>query len=487
MKIQCYAKNSSKLLLPLCFLILFFGCQTENITEPTLSVEKLIQPPIEKLTPTFEEKEFNIAKGMTWNFSNGTSIYIPPNALMDEDSNALTGKAILKFRDYHDAVDVFLSGIPMGYDDGKGEKGNMETAGMFEIRTEANGKNALLQEGKEVQVNLGTTIGGKGYNSYFLDEEKREWVFLEKNKAKKNSKKINQKKIVEELRPGMPFPLDRKYFALDYRVLLDEFYSKNITQANNQFFQEQLEAYGLAWLDTDSKDGVEYNGNKKPAALMVWKKISEESFPSWVKNSTCEFKKKSGNRYFMRIHEKDKKYFTDVEVEWVMPVSYLFKLPPEDWANDYQASFTKFKKEEKRMNLMTNFIRSLEVQEFGIYNYDRIMKEEKAIPLLANFEFEASFDETVSKPDVYYIPSSERALVKYPQKQWSDFPLMPDNGGRIFSLLPGNKIALYEKKKYRKIPFPELRQMEQPAYEFEMAIALENISSPEQLKKVLLN
>ncbi len=476
------------LCLALVCLVLW-SCQPN---EPTKTVENqplpdLINPPIPEMVAEFHEKEFQIEKGLTWTFSNGTRIKIPADALVDKEGNPLKGKASLQFRDYHDAVDVFLSGIPMGYDDGKGEKGNMETAGMFELRAKVNGKDAFMKQGEKMDIRLASDVGDIGYNSYYLNEETRQWEYLEANEAKVNTQKVNLKKTVNELRPERVFPLDRKYFALDYHALLDEYFNNKRKDFDDGLMKDQLGKYGLAWLDAQSWDGVVYNGQKQPASLMVWKKLTKTAIPSWVQNGTCEFFNTGGNKYEMKIMNKDETDSTLIKVELVMPVSYLFKLPPEEWANNYQAAFAKFKKEENRMKLMSDFTRSLEAQEFGIYNYDRIMKEDEALILAANFDFKTQFDKNISQPDVYYIPSSERALVKYPEYQWNDFPLMPDDKGLLFSLLPGNKVAVYAQPKYSKIDFDKLRKQETPTYDFEMVTVLNDIKSPADLKKALLN
>lgn len=481
-----------KIILPivglalLCSIAAFLFLNKEKEVVEVVE-EAFINPPIPSLVAEFQEKKFNAEKGITWNFPNSTRIKIPANALMDKDSNAIKGEIVLKFRDYHNAVDVFLSGIPMGYKDSTGLSGNMQTAGMFELRAEINGAEVFLKEGKEAKVELASEVSSKGYNSYYLNEKERAWNYLEPNSAKRNNRKINQKKVVEELRPGIPFPLSRKYFALDYNVLMDVYFKDKRKDFNDDILKQQLEAYGLDWVNSESLDGVVYNGKKKPAALMIWKKVSNNNIPAWAENGTSHFLPIGGNQYNMRIKSKDQKDSTDITVELVMPIGYLFKLPAEEWTNDYKTAFSKFRKEEKRMAMMSDFTRNLNVSNFGVYNYDVIMKEDEALMLAASFDFKTTFDENISQPDVYYIPGTGRAVVKYPQYQWNKFPLMPDKKGMLFSLLPGNKLAIYAKKEYADIPFKELKKAEQANYQFEMATVIENIQSAKDLEKVLLN
>ncbi len=479
-------KNS--LLFLLAAGLLSYCCITGCAIKENTIVEKveppLIQPPIPSLVQAFETREFDVAKGVVWRFANGTKITIPPNALIRPDSTVHIGKAIVKFRDYHTASDVFLSGIPMNYAEDGRESGNMQTAGMFELRVEAEGQPLLLNDGEKAKVQLATQIGGKGYDAYYLDEAEKKWTYLEPNKARVNQKKKQLRKVVEEIRPGIPFPLNRQYFTLDYNTLRDIYFKDNLKLFDDVLLKQQLESYGLDWLNSESFDGVVYNGVKKPAALMVWKRVGQDEFPDFVENSQSKFFPIGNNQYQMRIINKENTDSVDLKVELVMPLKYLFQLSPEEWANDYQLALNKFKKEEKRMKLMSDFMRNLDVSNFGIYNYDRIMKEDEAVLLLAQFDFRQQFDENVSQPDIYYVPGTGRAVVKYPQSQWDEFPLMPDKQGLLFSLLPDNELVVYDRTSYAKIDFEPLRGKDSPSYKFEMKY-LKKIKTHEDIAKVL--
>ncbi len=449
-------------------------------TEALSQEEKpLINPPIPGLEKAFTDKEFDISKGLTWNLKNGGSITVPKNAFKLTTGDPASGKATLRFREYHDAAEVYLSGIPMGY---KG--GTFETAGMFEIRAEQEGQTLELQEEKRINIDLASRVGDKGFNSYALDEELGQWVDEKENNAKKNVNKRRLASKVEDLRPGRKFPLDRKYFALDYNMLMDVYFNHKSKNFNEPLLQEKLKGYGIAWLHSKSYDGVEYAGKPSPASTMVWRKISKADFPSWVKDSECFFEQKNGNTYRMRIKHKNKKDSLDFTVQCIMPLKHLFSLPPEEWANDYKAAFAKFSKEEKRMKLMYDFTRSLELNELGIYNYDRIFKEDDKLLLAASFQYETEFDERVSQPDIVYVPGNKRAVFTYPEYQWEQFPFMPDDNGILFSILPGNILAIYDTKAYKKVDTEALRKQENPAFSFRLK-TLKKIESEEDMRKAL--
>jgi hypothetical protein len=57
----------------------------------------------------------------------------------------------------------------------------------------------------------------------------------------------------------------------------------------------------------------------------------------------------------------------------------------------------------------------------------------------------------------------------------------------MFSLLPGNKLAIYGRKEYGDIDFKKLKTAEKPAFEFEMITVVESITSAKDLEKALLN
>ncbi|MBW8051417.1 MAG: hypothetical protein FVQ77_13965, partial [Cytophagales bacterium] len=204
--------------------VLIAGCTApeEQPEEKKLIVETLpaIQPPFAELIPAFNEYAVDATKGDTIVITSGTRIIIPPNAMVDDSGNVVTGKAKIKYREYHDALDIFLSGIPMEYTE-NGQKEYFQTAGMFEIIAEQNAKELKIAESKTIKVEFASFQPGDEYNFYFFNKNKKKWEYENNIKPKENPKRALIKKEIRKLRPKFKIPFDDSHFVFDYTSLLD--------------------------------------------------------------------------------------------------------------------------------------------------------------------------------------------------------------------------------------------------------------------------
>ena len=74
-----------------------------------------IHTPLNKEVEFFQY-EFDATNGIEFHQPTGTHIIIPKNALIDTKGKLVTGKVVVKFREFHDSKSIFLSGIPMQTD-----------------------------------------------------------------------------------------------------------------------------------------------------------------------------------------------------------------------------------------------------------------------------------------------------------------------------------------------------------------------------------
>jgi len=146
------------------------------------ATQPYVNPPIKEIQKTFVSQKINANKGGVYTYENGSTVTVPEAAFTDRYGNLAVGDVEIRYKEYHDYVDFFLSGIPLEYDSA-GTKYFLESAGMVEIYAEQNGERLELAPGKTLDVELISTINMTpgaplpSFNVYSLDTEARNWVY----------------------------------------------------------------------------------------------------------------------------------------------------------------------------------------------------------------------------------------------------------------------------------------------------------------------
>ena len=106
------------LLLASVFLLVALGFYINNISKPknvtkkpVIENEKGIKTPFDF---DIEYKEFFVQndKGGVFKYDN-SEITIAPNSFVDSNGNLIEGEVKIKYREFHNSIDFFVSGIPM--------------------------------------------------------------------------------------------------------------------------------------------------------------------------------------------------------------------------------------------------------------------------------------------------------------------------------------------------------------------------------------
>lgn len=460
--------------------LFFFSCQKK--------IEKIsfIQPPIPGLDPSFTSFICNVEDGLVHTFENGTEITIPPNAIVDEHGKLIKGQAIIQYREFQDVEKIYLAGIPMTVDV-NGEKKHFQTAGSFEMKAHQNGKSVFLKKDNPACVKMASSENGNNYDFYFLDQNQEKWNKLGTALPEEN---LERKKLAQQInrnRPSLKFPLNRKYFALNYEIILDVFYNENLKKVNDELVKAKMKKYGLGWGNVEVYNHIDFKGKQVPAALMVWKNRKRKTFPEWTKRKIGKLEKIRGRRYQLTIESTDSTQIFTTELEAVMQLKDLFAFSPEYWINNYQAAMLKIAEEEARMQLMAKTFRSFNVANFGIYNWDKFWKDEESLPVAVEFEYDQEINDKLHQLETIYISGDNRTIIRFPNEATQIINLIPDDGARLFTLLPGNKLATYSAKKFKEINFDVLKKMERPAIVFEMESQDMVMNSEAIFRKALAN
>jgi hypothetical protein len=432
------------------------SCQDQPPT--SAAPDPLVKPPLEGIDPAFSEWTFLAEEGATQTLPSGTRICIPPHAFADGEGNPVYGEVTVRYRELHDGISMFLAGIPMEY-----QEGDFTTAGSFEIRARQGKDELQLAPGNNISVLMASFEEGADYDFFFLDEnEDRAWEKLGTDRPLINTEKVALKKKIERMKPGLAFPLNRQYMAFNFSSILDAYYKNDLSNIKEATVKRDMEAYGLGWVDAEVHEWIEFNGDTHNAALMVWKNLDGKAFPAWTKDKWGYIKKEKGNDYVYTIELKEQQLSFSVRLRAIMPLTTLFAFPPEKWQTEYDAIMAKIEEERERMEMMGSVLRSFEVDQLGIYNWDKLMKEEDRVRLMADFQWPVEVNETLNNIEVILITGDNKGVVRYPQYSWDDLALVSDPNARFFAVLPGNRIAVYPPAEFRRIEFEKLRQNVDP-------------------------
>lgn len=153
-----------------------------------------LNPPVKELDIPYSTYVIDAEDGGTIVHPTGSALTIPKYAFVDADGNEVLGEIEIKYREFHDQVDILLSGIPMRYDSA-GVNYNLESAGMMEILGYQNHEPVFIHPEKPIEVSMQSSNASPTFNIYDLDENSGEWTNIGKDKI-----------IVQEPEDGTHYP-----------------------------------------------------------------------------------------------------------------------------------------------------------------------------------------------------------------------------------------------------------------------------------------
>jgi len=188
-----------KISITIMFLMTIFSCNNndknieetndKNIAETNIVTKKsIINPPLPNLNIKYTSFTVNTAKDTVLIHKTGSKINIPKNAFIDSLGNIINGKVNIQYREFSNAFDIYLAGIPMNVSIND-TIGVLETAGMIEFN--ATYKNMTLRPNpvNKISVKLNSYNDDEKFNNYYLDTSTGEWTDLGPNELIKTTYK----------------------------------------------------------------------------------------------------------------------------------------------------------------------------------------------------------------------------------------------------------------------------------------------------------
>lgn len=442
---------------------------SENVDDQQTVIKTLtkrsVTPPLESIDVPKEKITLSKPAAKVITLESGSSIEIPEGAFVDAAGNPVNTPVDIEFREFHDPASIIASGIPMSLTTEEGTVEWMQTAGMFEIQGYSEGEAVFIAPGKSIQVNLVSEVPGD-YDFWYLDQQAGNWDnkgAVPANSVESVSEGVSNSKEIAELRakaaqpPVPPVAFDKTKPALNFNV-------------NFRQFPELKDKKGIIW---------QYAGNMEADDPMENQWIFKED---WT-NVSLEKSNKPG-QYQMSLESDTKEYSIPV----------LASQKGKDLARaqaEYQKRLAEFNalkqalaNKEELLKKQRAFIRSFEIQGFGIYNYDILYKQKERIPLVADFEFDGMSPATKRLARVYLITGNQKAIVEYNSSSWRQFSVDPTADNRMVAILPGNKIAVFTQRDFdQQMEF--IKKAAGENFTFQMEVKDQPVKDMDDLKSAL--
>jgi len=361
-------------------LILTVSCEKEQ--------DFKIEPPIPGYEKSFTELNIDPQKDSVYILENGTRINIRKASMLDATGNPISEPLTLKFRQFDDAVSIFLAGLPMSYT-AVSDNMALETAGMFEIRGEFNGQSVRVDPEKPISVSIGSFFTDTQQGFFKLNETTGDWSLIDIPEMKFNPEAEILRKKLKTLKPKWEIPLEPNHYVFSLERMADIFLGNDrakIYKTNMDVMKKKMKGYGVKQLDVNiDYNTVKYKGNTYEASEMLWKTEKKVFVPNWVKKTWASYydsqqrkyieqvklQKKNKNIYKLTVYDAKNNKKWSVNIELITHLRYLVRYSAKQLIAKQKEIEREIEETEKRLKKMRLIEYTADIYSMGIFNCDR--------------------------------------------------------------------------------------------------------------------
>lgn len=402
-------------------------------TEKTKSVEKIVIPEVSSSKIAIPQEQYSLKaeQGAVIKHQNGTTIHVPPAALVYKDGKPVKGQVNISFREMHDAVDVVASSVSMLLDTVNNNPRYLETAGMMEIQATQGNEKLYLQTNSYIEVRMPFSSMHTDYKVYNFDYTQQRWRLASSKEG-----------YIEEMHKDTV----KKYYSKTEEI------EEIIPEKSNFYFQ----------LEVDTEQFPELKKYKSIAWVFAGKNNAQNVEQNqWVLKRAWDDVKltpQNDGTYKMIFIGYDKTTFTTI----VKP---------------------KEKNEVVKVKKVKNYtdkkvIRNYHwiIRQFGLWNCGRIYDNKNAIYLLSNFVFNKPCKQ---KTFIYYIDPQNKVVIDYPNPSEKQNRLISlEENGKFVAITEDHKLFVSRIEKSEKNKIKTLH-----SYTFTMNWTADSINSIPDIRK----
>ncbi|MDT8412719.1 MAG: hypothetical protein RQ875_09675 [Vicingaceae bacterium] len=430
--------------------------------------------------------------------NGGTLINIPENTLVDSAGNLVTGKVDLKFREFLDQKEVFLSGIPMNYDS-NGVNMNFKSGGMFEMLAYQNENPLFIADDKKVKVDLASMQVEDDYNIYYLSPDEKKWVYKNKDKdgfskeeiakveesLKEHPKNLNKQnlkaekdKLNDSLKdilqqaPEAPIKLDVNKHSFDIKADFNEFPILNafkkvkfqVSENDKNFHPKYAEHQ---WYDVNIKKAkiqneytVCFSDYVKSVCFDVVPVFEGENFEKAKAMHEALYNNFLANVDSLEEYQKELRKQLAKEAEELAEMERLALIKERELKRQEEE---RQKKLQEMAEVNKKIYREFEINKFGIWNCDKpelLPNEQTTMPRFVDNQQEA-----IDVNMAYLVMLDKNNVVKLSTSDLAQgLPYNPGENYTLWTLIPEkNAVGIVSNKQFQNIN-------KQPATTFNMEL-----------------
>ena len=486
--------------------------------------QPFINPPLENIKPSFASQKVNANKGGVYEYENGSKLIVPAAAFVSANGTLVEGDVDIKYREMHDFVDFFLSGIPMTYDSA-GTRYILESAGMVEIYAEQNGERVQMQPGKEIKVELISFIDmprlnvSPKYNIYKLNASNKNWEYRDidniqivedmENEGFENEElnnlKINHQSalarieteeatLIRNLEASIPMPTeptrpqkaDSEQLSFDIDISenasaelrsLGQKYkniiwhiSPNSPAINPNALRVQWESMNLNPIDGKDYELTLINGSKREKVIVTPALTGDEftTAMSVYQNELVNYRK--------ALEDRESKLATERNA-----IVERFALQKTTAQKQYTSNIEAWKKANQDDPSINQLVRRKVVNrfianEFGIWNCDRPL-DPKDLEIEGNFVLDKESE--VSNETAYLVNKNRNTIVRIYAKDGAKVNFDQKSDNLMWMVTKDNQIAVFSPKEFKEI------NQKKDKHTFNLKVEPNALKSEEDVRKVL--
>jgi len=438
----------------------------------TEEAKPCINPPLDGCNVPYTTYKVNAKKGAILDFKTGSKISIPKNAFADENGNLLKGEIELRYREFHDAVDFFVAGIPMTYDSA-GVRYHFESAGMIQLLAYQNGKQVNMAPEKSVTIELASNYKGSEYNLYELDTVRNNWACLGKDKVVASAEKpakvirvelgetvqetpeyktIETKKVEAQkekeikidalpkltTRPKEPNLAKKGKYTFNLDVDAKEYpelavYKGLLFEVGDENKNFNKAMYDITWdeaiVNEGTKKGENYlltlkKGSKK-YDLVVYPVLEGKNYETAQKDFQNKF-----TQYNIAL-DKRKAQEKQIEIEYQASIAKLIKQQQDmerKWKEEQDNAFRSMETQEKVKRVFA-------INRFGVFNCDNPVAYPKGV--LCNAQLTNDKFVKLMCYDIYLVDKAKNGLFTYNRNPILRFSFDPKSSNMLWTVEHG--------------------------------------------------